>query len=125
MLNCSSADFNDLIGLPYQWGCCPEEGATDCFQLMCLARRRMGLRDLAEQFQWVYEQWDAGTLPRGAILRWLHETGRRIDHPEPGATAYVSESALGTATEHGILFIAPGQNVVHAPVRADRYFWIE
>jgi hypothetical protein len=123
--------MNDLIGLRYGWGRRPGDGSgmTDCFQLACEVRRRMGLPDYTDRFAWVYERYDQATLPRTSIARWLLQYGSRLVEAEPGAVALLpgaSRAALGTVTEHGVIFIAPGQNVVHAPVREGmaRYFWM-
>jgi hypothetical protein len=50
--------FNDLIGLPYQWGAAPWSGKTDCFQLACEVHKRLGFADYSNQFEWVYELFD-------------------------------------------------------------------
>lgn len=124
--------MNDLIGLRYGWGHRPGDGSgmTDCFQLTCEVRRRMGLGDYTEQFAWVYDRYDEQTFPRGRIARWLLQNGQRLPSARPGAVALLpgqAGAALGTATENGVIFIAPGQNVVHAPVPAclARYFWMD
>ena len=61
--------MNDLIGLEYRWGAKPGDGSrqTDCFQLACEIRRRMGLSDLSEEFAWTYEQYSAETLKRLSV----------------------------------------------------------
>lgn len=124
--------MNDLIGLQYGWGRRPGDGSgmTDCFQLTCEVRRRLDLKDHTEMFAWVYEEYDEQTFPRGRIARWLLQYGARLADPTPGAVALLpgsSGAALGTATDHGVIFIAPGQNVVHAPnpMVAARYFWMK
>jgi hypothetical protein len=123
--------MNDLVLLRYGWGHRPGDGSglTDCFQLTCEVRRRLGLADYADRFAWVYERYDEATLPRSSIARWLLQHGERLTNPRPGAVALLpgaSSVALGTVTEHGVIFLAPGQNVVHAPVPAGlaRYFWM-
>jgi hypothetical protein len=65
--------FNDLIGLRYGWHCRPNDGTgkTDCFQLVCEARRRLGMSDYAPRFEWVYSVYDEFSLPPRQILRWL------------------------------------------------------
>lgn len=124
--------MNDLVGLRFGWGHRPGDGSgmTDCFQLTCEVRRRLGLPDYADRFAWVYERYDEQTFPRRRIARWLLELGAKLPDPLPGAVALLpghSGAALGTVTEHGVIFIAPGQNVVHAPVPAGvgRYFWMK
>jgi hypothetical protein len=111
--------FNDLIGLRYGWHCRPNDGTgkTDCFQLVCEARRRLGMSDYAPRFEWVYSVYDEFSLPPRQILRWLRENGKKSPARTgsflifPGARV----GALGILTDHGILFIGPGGSVVHLP----------
>jgi hypothetical protein len=124
--------MNDLIGLAYGWGCRPNDGSgkTDCFQLTCEARRRMGLSDYADKFAWVYDRYDDATFPRRLVLRWLLENGNRITQPRAGAVALLpgfAGAALGAVTDHGVLFLGGRQNVVHTPVPAGagHYFWMQ
>lgn len=123
--------MNDLILLRYGWGHRPGDGSglTDCFQLTCEVMRRMGLRDYSPAFQWVYSKYDDNTLPRRKIIRWLLENGRRLDGPQTGAVGLINGNkgaALGTATDHGLLFIGPGDNVIHTPIDSFlvNYFWM-
>jgi hypothetical protein len=123
--------MNDLIGLAYGWNCRPNDGSgkTDCFQLTCEARRRMGLTDYADQFAWVYERYTETTLPQSSIARWLLENGQRLTEPKVGAVMLLKGQrigALGTVTNHGVIFLSPGQNVVHAPIPngMGRFFWM-
>jgi hypothetical protein len=123
---------NDLIGLRYGWGHRPSDGSgqTDCFQLTCEARRRLGMKDYEAQFSWVYEQYTDETFPRTKILRWLLQNGREISAPAVGAVLLLpgaAGAALGTVTDFGALFIGPGQSVIHVstvPVEG-RCFWME
>jgi hypothetical protein len=124
--------MNDLIGLTYGWGHAPGDGSgkTDCFQLTCEARRRMGLSDYADKFAWVYDSYNDATFPRRLVIRWLIENGRRIDRPAIGAVALFpgfAGAALGAVTDHGMLFLNGRQNVVHAPVPVGigHYFWMQ
>lgn len=126
--------FNDLVMLSYGWGHAPGDGSgkTDCFQLVCEVRRRIGLRELAEHFEWVYQRYDEVSFPRGNVLRWLHREGSETQERKPGTLAYLPTDrgavALGTCTEDGLIFIAPGQNVVHAPGSISslaRLFWMD
>ena len=63
--------MNDLIGLQYRWGARPSDGTneTDCFQLSCEVRRRLGLADVSSEFEWVYEEYTAETLSRMRLIR--------------------------------------------------------
>lgn len=123
--------MNDLIGLQYKWGCRPGDGSgmTDCFQLTCEVRRRLGLLDHAAMFDWVYERYDEHTFPRSKIVRWLFQFGTQLPEASLGAVALLpgaSGAALGAVTEHGVIFIAPGQNVVQVPIQQGtaQYFWM-
>jgi len=58
-------------------------------------------------------------------VRFLFESGRRISEPTVGAMAlFPSErAALGTVTDYGIMFIAPGGRVVHTPAFNTAYYF--
>lgn len=113
---------NDLIGLEYGWGHRPRDGSgkTDCFQLVCEIRRRMGLGDYEPMFEWVYGTYNQDTLPRSRIARWLLENGRRLDSPVKGATVLLpkaSGAALGTFVDSTtVVLIGSALNVVRAPL---------
>jgi hypothetical protein len=120
---------NDLIGIPYQWGAAPSTGKTDCFQLVCEIRRRLGLKDYAPDFAWVYAQYNEQTFRRGLLPRWLLQNGKRITEPVHGAVALLPAaigSALGTIVEDGALFLSPGGTVIKAPLPAGvgHFFWM-
>lgn len=124
--------MNDLIGLQYQWGArfSNGEGKTDCFQLVCEIRQRLGLSELANKFSWVYESYTSETLRPVRLARWLLDEGKRLKLPEHGALALLADPtnpALGSVVEGSVVFIAPGKQV--ARVRVSRvaayYFWID
>ena len=124
--------MNDLIGLEYKWGSRFSDGTgrTDCFQLLCEIRQRLGLSDLAGRFAWTYESYTAETLRPMRLARWLLREGKRLKLPEHGAVALLSDStspALGSVVDGSIVFISPGKRVVR--VVASRvpayYFWID
>ncbi len=123
--------FNDLIGLRYGWGCRPGDGSerTDCFQLFCEARRRLGLSDYASRFEWVYGAYGEGSLPKGQILRWVIENSVRSAAVPGSVIVFPGESAgaMATITEFGVLCIGPGQNVIHAPMPSVRVhsYWMK
>lgn len=124
--------MNDLIGLEYQWGCrfSDGDGKTDCFQLVCEIRNRLGLTDLGNKFAWVYKSYAAETLRPMRLARWLLREGKRLKMPEHGAIALLADPtspALGSVVEGSILFIAPGKRVVRVPVSrvSAYYFWID
>jgi hypothetical protein len=109
----------DLIGLQYRWGASPEDGSgyTDCFHLACTVRRRLGLSDYAPHYAWVYEQYTEATLPAKQVLRWVLQHGHRCP-PRTGATIVLPTrlGGLATHTGCGIIWLGPGQNVIHTPV---------
>jgi len=124
--------MNDLVGLTYGWGHRPGDGSgrTDCFQLVCEVRDRLGLPSYREQFAWVYADWTEEAFPRSMIARWLCEHGTRLKAPRRGAVALLpagAGAALGTHLGGLVLFIGPGQNVIQAPLPdgVGHYFWMD
>ena len=114
--------FNDLVGLEFGWGHRPDDGSgkTDCFHLVCEARRRLGQTDYEEQFASVYQHFSEATLPRSEVARLvLGVGGRRVkEGPSPGLLALIPGTiggALGVCTDHGLLMIGPGGSVIHTP----------
>lgn len=123
--------MNDLIGLQYGWGHRPGDGSgrTDCFQLVCEVRDRLGLSDYREQFAWVYERYGEQDFPRRLLVRWLLKHGSRLQAPWHGAVALLPASAggaLGICVHDRALFIGAGQNVVQAPLPQGigHFFWM-
>ena len=112
----------DLIGLEYRWGSRPDEGATDCFQLVCEVRRRLGLSDYSQHFNWVYETYTEATLPKQRIARWLLTTCSRTATLEPGTLNLSNWRALASWTGTGWLCIAPGGTVGVTPHLAGHWF---
>jgi hypothetical protein len=124
--------MNDLIGLEYRWGANPNDGSgkTDCFQLVCEIRSRLGLSDYSEKYSWAYWLYDEKSLPPKRMARWLLHSGTRIKIPRVGAVALLADpnnAALGTVTDQGLICIAPGGRVVCIPVGrvAAHYFWVD
>lgn len=124
--------MNDLIGLEYQWGAHPRDGRgkTDCFQLVCEIRERLGLSDYSEKFTWAYWLYSPETLKPRHVARWLLQNGKRLKMPEHGAVALLADPtnpALGSVVDNSLIFISPGKRVVrvaHNHVTA-YYFWID
>lgn len=126
-----SPSFNDLIGAAYEWGAspCSNSGKTDCFQLACEAHRRMGFDDYSTMFDWVYAAYDEHNFPKGLLVRWMLQNGKRLAEPVVGAVALLPAnvgSALGTVVDNGLLFISPRGRVILAPTSNDagHYFWM-
>jgi hypothetical protein len=123
--------MNDLVGLRYGWGHRPGDGSgcTDCFQLVCEVRDRLGLSDYRDRFAWVYERYSESDFPRRLLARWLLQHGRRLQAPWHGAVALLPAAAggaLGICVENRAIFLGPGQNVVQAslPQGVGRFFWM-
>ena len=124
--------MNDLIGLEYCWGAHPRDGRnkTDCFQLVCEIRTRLGLSDHSERYSWAYWWFTAETLKPRHVARWLLQSGKRIKMPKDGAVALLSQAdnaALGTVVDGRVICIAPGGQVVSLPVDRVKayYFWVD
>lgn len=112
--------MNDLIGLSYRWGCRPGDGSgcTDCFQLVCAVRRRLGLPDHAAQFEWVYREHTAETFGLIHLRRLLGMMADPVAAALPGDPILLggAAAALGVAVDGGVMFIASGQTVVRTPL---------
>jgi len=113
--------MNDLLGLTYAWHHSPADGTgkTDCFQLCCEIRRRLGLYDYAPEFAWVYETYAENALPRTKIGRFLLQLGHRVTDLRDGDPvlfpSITKRGALGTFVENSVLLIGPRQNVIRIP----------
>jgi cell wall-associated NlpC family hydrolase len=121
--------MNDLIGLQYRWGARPSdgEGCTDCFQLVCEVRRRLGLRDYAEQFEWVYEEYTSDTFTLLQLRRFLERNGQVVELPECGDVLLFPSTGgavMGVVIEGWVMFITAGQTVGQAsmPRGVGQYF---
>lgn len=125
-------NINDLIGLPYQWGGKPSEGAVDCFQLHNEIRKRLGLLDKSQQFAFAYEQWTEATFPRSQLMRWLKSECTACEERN-GAIVLMQgdkgRGALGTIVGYGeVSFISLSQMVVRTKVAnlgKIRLFWAD
>ena len=111
--------MNDLIGLQYKWGHRPSDGSgfTDCFQLSCEIRKRLGLVDHSSLYSWVYEQYTESTFTPRRLARFLFQSGARTSAVSVGDMTLVNPAAgaLGTVTEHGIIYLGGGHRVVLMP----------
>jgi len=110
---------NDLLFLRYGWGHAPGDGTglTDCFQLVCEVRRRLGLRDYAPDFDWVYDTYTEATLPRMRLMRWLLEHCSRVTTPQPGDLLLCQGRAAGAfavvSAEGGMIHLRDSGTVAH------------
>jgi hypothetical protein len=126
----NTPSFNDLVGLPFRWGARPaRDHATDCFQLVAEGLARYGRGDWSPRFDWVYQEYGE-RLPCTLIYRLVVLHGQRVKSASPGIVGYLptdGRGALALCTDHGLLFIGPGERVVHAPAAAApkplAHFW--
>lgn len=128
-------NWNDLIGLQYKFGTSPEDGSgfTDCFSLCMEVRKRLGLKLLRRDFQWVYDEYSETTLTTKQILKWFTTYGEIITSPRPGAIFGIPHGAMMfpmavVASEGDCLFISPGKMVVAAPLSLmapSKFFWAD
>tara|TARA_R100001510_G_C7624332_1_gene184506 strand:+ start:884 stop:1258 length:375 start_codon:yes stop_codon:yes gene_type:complete len=124
--------MNDLIGLEYQWGASftDGKGCTDCFQLVCEIRKRLGLSDYSSKFEWAYDSYTQETFKPIRLAKWLLQTGRRLTLPEHGAVALLANPtspALGSVVNGSVVFISAGKRVIRVPTSrvSAYYFWID
>jgi hypothetical protein len=115
-------NLNDLIGLTYGWNNAPGDGSgkTDCFQLACEVRRRLGMSDYSERFAWVYTEFLDEQFNRAKIARWLLQCGKRLELPIPGVVRLlpVAEgAALATYLDDGTtIFLGPSGSVIRTQI---------
>jgi hypothetical protein len=121
--------MNDLIGLEYEWAQKPSDGhgKTDCFQLSCEVRDRLGMFNYAPLHDWVYQHYTEESFTNRVLVRLLLSNGRRTQDPSIGSMVLFpgERAALGTVTDCGIIYIAPGGRVVHSPVHSSAYYCFE
>ena len=124
--------MNDLIGLEYQWGAsfADGKGYTDCFQLVCEIRKRLGLSDYSSKFAWAYNSYTQDTFKPIRLAKWLLQAGRRLTLPEHGAVALLADPtspALGSVVNNSVVFISAGKRVIRVPISrvSAYYFWID
>jgi len=125
-------NVNDLIGLRYGWNKRPGDGSnqTDCFQLACEIRRRLGFGDYGDKYEWVYQQYSESEFPRRLIAKWLLENGIRQEKPTTGSVVLLpvlTGAALGTYIDStSVLFISPELGVIRAPFGlVGHIFWMD
>lgn len=120
----STPCFNDLVLLEYGWAHQPGDGSgkTDCFQLLCEVRRRFQLRDLQDDFAWVYRTYTEATLPNRRIARWLLTAGTRTTQLQPGTINLTGPKALASWTGERWIYIAPGRMVVQCKTLPGAWF---
>lgn len=128
-------NYNDLIGLKHKYAASPEDGQgyTDCWLLCMEVRRRLGLKNCKEQFDWVYEDYLEEELTVRRIFRWLLSQGQILTEPKPGAVFYLpgKNSLLAMAVvadDSTCLFLGPNKMVMAAPLKMvmpKKFFWAD
>ena len=120
--------MNNLIGLEYAWGHRPSDGSgkTDCFQLSCEVRQRLGLFNYGPAHEWVYDQYAETSFTNWQLAKLLLRNGRRSDQLDIGNMVLFSaiNTALGTVTDSGIIYISPGGRVAHSPLPSSTFYCI-
>lgn len=110
--------INDLIGLDYEAGARykPNCSHIDCFALFCETRRRLGLFDYEDEFQWVYE---TEKLPVRKIIKAMRGIAKETKEPKDGDMAITSGGlhrlGVGVVINGGILTIAHGTRSFWSP----------
>jgi len=118
--------INDLIGLDYKAGARYFPGCShiDCFALFCEARRRLGLFDYENDFQWVYE---TEKLPTKAIIKAMRTIAEKTDQPKDGDLAVIGGGlhrlGVGVVINGGILTIGHGIKSFWAPSLMNASFY--
>lgn len=118
--------INDLIGLNYKAGAKYFLGCSciDCFALLCETRRRLGLVDYENEFQWVYE---TERLPVKKIIKAVREIAQKTDQPQNGDMAITGGGlhrlAVGVVVNEGILTIAHGMKSFWTPSLLNASFY--
>jgi hypothetical protein len=96
-------------------------------------RKRLGLKLLRTDFQWVYEQYTENTLSGRQILKLLLKHGKVIKTAQPGAIFEVAGGAMlfpmgVVMPSEDCLFIGPSKMVIAAPLSAlapTKFFWAD
>jgi hypothetical protein len=79
----------------------------------------LGLRDYAEQFEWVYEEHTSDTFTLLQLRRFLERNGQVVELPECGDVLLFPSTggaAMGVVIEGWVMFITAGQTVGQAPM---------
>lgn len=118
--------INDLIGLDYEAGARYFPGCSriDCFALFCEARRRMGMFDYEEEFQWVYK---TEKLPVRKIIKAMRLIAELVVDPLDGDLAITGGGmhrlGVGVVINGGILTIAHGTKSFWTPSLLNASFY--
>lgn len=121
--------INDLIGLRHETAAKFFPGCTtiDCFALFSETRKRLGLHDYADDFQWVYEEMTGNTLPLLKIAKAMKKIACRTATPREGDLAMLPSASntigLGVVVNGGILTITERGASFWSPMIKEAKFW--
>lgn len=120
---------NDLIGLRHETAAKFYPGCTtiDCFGLFVEVRKRLGLHDFGDDFQWVYEEMEEKVLPLRKIANRMKQIARRTNSPIEGDLVLLpsrnTTMGLGVVVNGGILTITEMGSSFWTPKTDDAKFW--
>ncbi len=120
---------NDLIGLRHETAAKFFPGCTtiDCFGLFIETRKRLGLYDYEDDFQWVYEEMEGKTLPLRKIASRMKQIARRTKSPMEGDLVVLPSKSttmgLGVVINGGILTITENGPSFWMPKTDNAKFW--
>lgn len=120
---------NDLIGLRHETAAKFFPGCTtiDCFALFSETRKRLGLHDFAEDFQWVYDEMIGKQLPLRKIAKAMKKIACRTDNPKEGDLAVFPSAShtmgLGVVINGGILTITENGPSFWSPMIKGAKYW--
>jgi hypothetical protein len=121
--------INDLIGLRHETAAKFYPGCTtiDCFGLFIETRKRLGLYNFADDFEWVYQEIDNQTLPLRKIAALMKKIARRTDCPVEGDLVVLPSKSttigLGVVINGGILTISENGSSFWFPMIKEAKFW--
>lgn len=120
---------NDLIGLRHETAAKFYPGCTtiDCFGLFIETRKRLGLHDYENDFQWVYEEMEEKILPLRKIASRMKKIAKRTDTPKEGDLALLPSKnttmGIGVVINGGILTITENGSSFWTPKTDNAKFW--
>ena len=120
---------NDLIGLRHETAAKFFPGCTtiDCFGLFIETRKRLGLYDYEDDFQWVYEEMEGKVLPLRKIASRMKRMARRTNCPVEGDLVVLPSKTttmgLGVVINSGILTITENGPSFWTPKTDNAKFW--
>jgi hypothetical protein len=120
---------NDLIGLRHETAAKFYPGCTtiDCFGLFIETRKRLGLHDYGDNFQWVYEEMEDKILPLRKIASRMRKIAKRTNTPKEGDFVLLPSKnttmGIGVVIHGGILTITENGPSFWMPKTDNAKFW--